>query len=157
MILKHATENTSTKREWPQGCCIILWLCGCRNGTSVNAWFTGCQVNRPNARKYSNLLGEYPPNLTQKWRYTFTFKGVLLCRFLIILKFNKMNNDITILLSYMIAKETVQPSPDDSLNKVLNELSDGSIWNLIEAPTSSSVLKNTCKSILRSRILATSN
>jgi hypothetical protein len=57
----------------------------------------------------------------------------------------------------MIAKESVQPTPDNSLKKVLNELSDGAIWNLIEAPTITSDLKDTCKSILRNRILSKSN
>lgn len=65
--------------------------------------------------------------------------------------------DIKILLSYLIAKESIQPSANESLNTVLNGLSDASIWNLIDIPTTPPVLKDTCKSILRNRILAKSN
>lgn len=66
-------------------------------------------------------------------------------------------NDIETLLSYMIAKEATQPTQPESLNTVLNELSDASIWNLIEIPHTTSDLKEACKSILKNRILAKSN
>lgn len=66
-------------------------------------------------------------------------------------------NDIETLLSYMIAKEATQPTQPESLNTVLKELSDASIWNLIEIPNTTPALKDACKSILRNRILAKSN